>query len=251
MPQIDVLGDEIRQTTGIAAVQHRGHEFVVEIGNKLLVLVKEHIGLADHRLHAGRHAAGEVLLQQLHVGLQEGLVLPQAVDAGPLLALHDHPDAGLRGLEDLQDAADGAHRIEIVLRGRQRGDIPLGHQKHQALVRIHGAVQGVDGDLTLHVKAQRQVRENCQAPQGDDRDIHSRSFFHRSSPFCRGIVLRCENGKKAHGERPKPLPCSCFKRPVRRISSPAAFRSLILPGGRHAGDHGESPAGRRFSRNRR
>ena len=237
VPQIDVLGNEVRQTAGIPAIQHSGDKIVGQIGNKLLILAEGHIGLADQRLHAGCHAAGEVLLQQLHVGLQKGLILPQAVDTGPLLALHDHPHAGLRGFEDLQNAADRAHRIKILLRGSRGGDLPLRHQKDGA-VALHGAVQRVDGDLPLHVKAQRQVGKNCQAPQGNDRNIHRRSFFHKGSPFCRGIVLFFQNREKSAEGEAAPLPCSCFKRPVRRISSPAAFRSLILPAARHAPDHG-------------
>ena len=240
--QIDILCDEIGQVAGITAVQHGGDKVIVEVGDQLLILTKDHIGLSDQRLHAGRHAAGKILLQQLHIGLQKWLILPQAVDAGALTALDDHSDAGLRGLEDLQNTADGAYAVKIVLRRRGGRDLTLGHQKDGAFIALHGAVQRIDGDLALHIKAQRQIRENCQTPQGNDRDIQSRSFHKRFS-FAGESFFRCR--KKAQGERRLPLPCSHFKRPVRRISSPAAFRSLILPAWQSVRDRERSPAVRR------
>jgi len=240
--QIDILCDEIGQVAGITAVQHGGDKVIVEVGDQLLILTKDHIGLSDQRLHAGRHAAGKILLQQLHIGLQKWLILPQAVNAGALTALDDHSDAGLRGLEDLQNTADGAYAVKIVLRRRGGRDLTLGHQKDGAFIALHGAVQRIDGDLALHIKAQRQIRENCQTPQGNDRDIQSRSFHKRFS-FAGESFFRCR--KKAQGERRLPLPCSHFKRPVRRISSPAVFRSLILPAGQNDRDRVRSQAVRR------
>ena len=79
--------------------------------------------------------------------------MPQAMDPGTLLALHDHTHAGLGGLDDLQNAADRAHGIEVLLRGGRGGDLTLGHQK-DAAVALHGIVQRVNGDLTLYIKAQ-------------------------------------------------------------------------------------------------
>ena len=151
--QVDVLGDKVRQTAGIAAIQHRGNKIVAEIGDKLLVFAEDHIGLADQRFCAGGHPAGEILLQQLHIGLQEGAALPQAMDPGTLLALHNHTHTGFGSLDDLQNAADRAHGIEVLLRGRRGGDLTLGHQK-DAAVALHGIVQRIDRDLTLYVKAQ-------------------------------------------------------------------------------------------------
>ena len=150
--QVDILGDKVRQTAGIAAIQHRGNKIVAEIGDKLLIFAEDHIGLADQRFCAGGHPAGEILLQQLHVGLQERTALPQTVDAGTLLPLHDNAHAGLGGLDDLQNAADRAHGIKILLRGGRGGDLTLGHQK-DAAVALHSIVQRVNGDLTLYVKA--------------------------------------------------------------------------------------------------
>ncbi len=69
MAQIDILGDKVRQIAGITAIQHSGDKVVVQVGDQLLIFAKNDVGLPDQRLHTGRHAAGEILLQQLHIGL--------------------------------------------------------------------------------------------------------------------------------------------------------------------------------------
>ena len=101
MAQRDVLGDEIGQMPRVAAVQHRRDKVVAELRRQLLILAEQGVGAPQHGLHPGCDLAGEFLLQYLHIGLQEGLPLPQPQQPGALLALHEDPDTAVRGLDDL------------------------------------------------------------------------------------------------------------------------------------------------------
>ena len=101
MAQRDVLGDEVGQMPRVAAVQHRRDKVVAELRHQLLIRAEQGVGAPQHGLHPGCDLAGEFLLQYLHIGLQKGLSLPQPQQPGALLALHENPDAAVRGLDDL------------------------------------------------------------------------------------------------------------------------------------------------------
>ena len=82
----------------------------------------------------------------------------------------DDPYPGIRGLDDLENAAHGADLVQVLLLGVLDADLPLGHQQ-QLPVALHGVFQGQDGYLTLRVEAQRLAREGSQPPQGQHRHI--------------------------------------------------------------------------------
>ena len=101
-----------------------------------------------------------LVLQQLHIGLQEGLGLPQAAQAARCRP-GDDPYPGIRGLDDLENAAHGADLVQVLLLGFLDADLPLGHQQ-QLPVALHGVFQSQDGYLTLRVEAQRLAWEGSQ-----------------------------------------------------------------------------------------
>ena len=111
-----------------------------------------------------------LVLQQLHIGLQEGLGLPQAAQGRPVQSPGDDPHAGIRGLDDLEDTAHGADGVQVLLLRLLHTDLPLGYQQ-QLPVALHGVLQCQDGYLALRVEAQRLAREGGQPPQGQHRHI--------------------------------------------------------------------------------
>ena len=157
--EIDILRHKISQLTGIAAIQHRGDKLVAEIAYQVLVGTEDGIGLTDQRLHAVGVLAGEVLVHQLDLCLQEGLGLPQAQDTTTLLTLHHHADGGFGGLDDLQNAAQRAHIEKILLFGQSRSNVTLGDKENHT-ISIHGVVESVDGDLALHIETHGEIGEN-------------------------------------------------------------------------------------------
>ncbi len=189
-PEIDVLGDVIRQIAQVPAVQDRGLHLLRHAPRLLGVLAEQVDGLAQQRLRPG--AAGEgrrlfLLRNGLHVGLEIGRGLPQALQPRPGLALRHDPDGGGGGPQDLGDAGDRADLIEILLLGRGHADLPLGHQK-DLLVRLHGVFQRPDGDEPLHLEAQVHMWENRQAPEGQNGNIQGYRFH--GAPF-RGVRHGC------------------------------------------------------------
>ena len=157
--EIDILRHKISQLAGIAAIQYRGDKIIAEIANQILIGTEDSVGLTDQRLHASGVLAGEVLVHQLDLCLQEGLGLPQAQDTRALLTLHHHADGGLRGLDDLQNAAQRAHIEKILLLGQSGGNVTLGDKENHT-IGIHGVVESVDGDLALHIETHGEIGEN-------------------------------------------------------------------------------------------
>ena len=169
VPEVDVGGDGVRQQAGVPDVQHGGHQLVGQIPHQLLILAKQGVCPPGQSLGAVRGPPA-LVLQQLHIGLQEGLGLPQAAQGRPVQAPGDDPYPGIRGLDDLENAAHGADLVQVLLLGVLDADLPLGHQQ-QLPVALHGVFQGQDGYLTLRVEAQRLAREGSQPPQGQHRHI--------------------------------------------------------------------------------
>ena len=157
--EIDILRHKISQLAGIAAVQHRGDKLIAEIANQILIGTKDGVGLTDQRLHAGGVLAGEVLVYQLDLCLQEGLGLPQTQDTTTLLTLHHHADGGFGGLDNLQNTAQRAHIEKILLLGQSGGDVTLGDKENHTIC-VHGVVESVDGDLALHIETHGEIGEN-------------------------------------------------------------------------------------------
>ena len=157
--KIDILRHKISQLAGVAAVQHRGDKLIAEIAHQVLVSTEDGIGLTDQRLHAIGMLAGEVLVYQLDLCLQEGLRLPQTQDTTTLLTLHHHADRGFGGLDDLQNAAQRTHIEKILLLGQSGGNVTLGDKENHTIC-VHGVVESVDGNLALHIETHGEIGEN-------------------------------------------------------------------------------------------
>ena len=157
--EINILRHKVSQLAGIAAIQYRGDKLVAEIAYQVFVGTKDGIGLTDQRLHAVGVLTGEVLVYQLDLRLQEGLGLPQAQDTTTLLTLHHHADGGFGGLDDLQNTAQRAHIEKILLLGQGSGNVTLSDKENHT-IGVHGVVESVDGDLTLHIETHGEIGEN-------------------------------------------------------------------------------------------
>ena len=178
IPQGDVLGDVVRQEAGVPAVHDGGHHLLRHAAGLLCVLAEQGIGLPQQRLCPGAlpHGLGGGLFRHgLHIGLQEGLRLPQAPQMGPLAAVHHAADGGLAQPQDLGDVGNGADGIQVLLLRRIDADLPLGHQK-DVLIPLHGPLQGRNGDLPLHVEGQAHMGKYRQAPKGQDGKIPCGQF---------------------------------------------------------------------------
>ena len=139
-PQGNVLGDEVRQIPHVPAIHHRGDHFLRDAAGQLRILAEQVPGLPQQGLGPGAALEGlglGGLLQLLHVGLEEGLRLPQAAQAGAAAALHHHPDGVLGQPQNLGDVGNGAHRVQVLFSRRFRADLPLSHQEN-FLVLLHG-----------------------------------------------------------------------------------------------------------------
>ena len=174
VPQGDILGDQVGQTAGITAIQHRGGEVFADAVGQLAVFTEEHIGSAYQRLAAGR-MAGRHLGQQLGLGLQKRLFLPQAVQPCPALTLRDDTHRSVRGLDDLQNMTHRADGVQILLSRLRRGQVLLRHRQQPAVI-LHGVVQSEDGDIALRVKGHRLPGESRQAAQCQHRNVPGDRF---------------------------------------------------------------------------
>ena len=187
IPQGDILGDEIRKIPHIPAVHHRRDDLIRHAACQFGVLAEKVPGLAEQRLGPGTAAeclGGFLLHQRLHIGLQEGLRLPQTAQTGTVAPLHHYPH-GIGGQpQDLADVGNGADLIQILFRRRVDTDLPLRDQE-DLLVRLHGPLQSGDGDAALHIEGQTHVWKNRQAPEGQNGNIHSHGF-HRVAFLSEG-----------------------------------------------------------------
>ena len=185
VPQGDVLGDVVRQEAGVPAVHNGGHHLLRHAAGLLGVLSEQGVGLPQQCLRPGAlpHGLGGGLLRhRLHVGLEEGLRLPQPPQMGPLAALHHDPDGGLAQPQDLGDVGHRADGVQILLLRRIDADLPLGHQE-DVLVGFHGPLQGRDGDPPFHVEGQTHMGKHRQAPEGQDGKVPCGQFHVLVVPF--------------------------------------------------------------------
>ena len=179
-----VLGDKVRQEPHVPAVHDPGDYFLRKISGKLGILVELAPGLAQQSFRPGALSegfGGVLLRQDLHISLQVGLRLPEAAHTGAAAALHDHTDRGGGKTENLRNVGNGAHLVEVSLRGGVDADLLL-CDKEDVLVCFHGPLQGGDGDAALHVEGQIHMGENRQATEGQNGNIQS-NRFHRGYPF--------------------------------------------------------------------
>ena len=126
VPEVDVGGDGVRQLAGVPDIQHRGHQLIGQIPHQLLIPAKQGVDPPGQGLGAVR-GPPTLVLQQVHVGLEEGLGLPQAAQGRPVQAPGDDAHAGIRGLDDLEDTAHGADGVQILLLRLLDANLPLGY----------------------------------------------------------------------------------------------------------------------------
>ena len=215
-PHGDVLGDEIGNIAGVLAGEDV-HEHLRRraLGGELAVAVKELVGLADGRLGpqgVGLALVGLVPFHAGHTGCQIGIGLDQFFQAGPVLALHHHPDGLARQAKDLAHHGHRPHGKQVLLVRRLHPNVLLGHQK-DGLVERHGLFHGLHRGLPPHVKVDHHFGIDGQAPQCQGRHgggLYGFGLFFlrqtESLPFKKRPAPKgC--GKAARAEKFPPPPC--------------------------------------------
>ncbi len=109
-----------------------------------------------------------LVLHGVHAGLEVGGLLHQIHDAEARQALDDERVVVLAHLQELHDAGDGAHRVEvgrarILFLGPALGD----HADH--LVVTHRVLDERDRLLAAHRERKHAAREEHRVAQGEDR----------------------------------------------------------------------------------
>ena len=174
-------------------VHQRGEDLLRHIAGELGIFAEKVEGLAQQGLRPGALAEGlgfRLLLQCLHIGLEEGLCLPQTAQPGPAASLHHTAHGGAGKPQDLTDVGHSADGVEILLPRQIHADLPLGHQEN-LLIGLHGPLQGRNGDAPLYVKGQIHMGEHRKPPQGQYRNVPARQFHggtvlsHLGGKVCR------------------------------------------------------------------
>ena len=158
----DIVGDMARVLAG----KHMDHQVRGQLGGQLGVVLKQLIGRPDQRLRLGA-PPGLDGLNLPHLRLQIGLDAQKLEQAAPALALHHHPDVVPGHPENLTDAGDGAHLIQVVQLRLLHRDILLAHQENGA-PGGHSRLQRPDRGLPGHLKMNQHIGKHRQPPQGDD-----------------------------------------------------------------------------------
>ncbi len=140
-------------------------------------------------LELGHHGArqrvqlavvADLLLEHLGVGLEEIRVLGELGDTGTLAAFHQHLHRAVGQLEQLQDRADRAHRIDVGGHGLVLARILLGHQKN-LLVVLHHVFQRPDRLLAADEQRHDHVREDHDVAKRKNRkQIAARNIKHQT-----------------------------------------------------------------------
>ena len=106
--------------------------------------------------------------KHLHLSLEEGCCLAQTHQPPPGGALHHDAHVVSRQTENLLDVRDGANGIKVLLPRLLHGKVTLGHQKDGQAFG-HGLIQGLDGGTPTHIKVEKHIGENSQAPECQHR----------------------------------------------------------------------------------
>ena len=69
MVQRNLLGKRVRHLARVTAIQNGRHDLIGDIVHQFFIFTEDGIGLAQQRFRAVGKLAGEILLQQLHIGL--------------------------------------------------------------------------------------------------------------------------------------------------------------------------------------
>ena len=157
-----VRGDRVRQLARILDLVDRDEH----LRRDLLVELDIALELRDDGAHQRLHLAllGLRLLDHLGEGLEMGLRLLEAGDAGALSALHQHLHRAVGQLQQLQHGGDGADLIQ-VLRARVVLRGILLRDQQDLLVVLHHRFQGTHGFLAPHKQRHDHVRKDDDVPQ--------------------------------------------------------------------------------------
>ena len=171
MTQHCVLGNKICQITRIPAVSNHPQQFFIHPGRQLIIVMDIYIGLPQQGLQFFRVRMDRGLRDQLHIHLEIGFRLPQALHLGAALTFYQDADGAFRDTEYLSNGSYRPHGVKIFLFGEIDPHLFLRHQKEIQVV-LHGALQRPDGDFPLHIYCGSQLGKNRHAPQCQGRNIH-------------------------------------------------------------------------------
>ncbi len=157
-----VRGDGIRQPPGIVYASQRGQDF----RRNLLVEFDVLVELVDQRTAHRFGLMAETVIQRnrFDIRVKMRLLIQHAQNFGALRPLHQHLDRTVRQFEHLQDVGNAADAIQIVHGRLILGGSFLCHQ-HDALARLHGRLQRLDGFRAPNKQGNHHMREHHHIAQ--------------------------------------------------------------------------------------
>ena len=105
---------------------------------------------------------------RLGVGLEESLVIGEALDAGALSAFDQHLHGAVGQLQQLQHGADGADRIDVAGRRIVLRRVLLGDEQN-LLVVLHNVFERAHRLLATNEERHNHVREHNDVAKRQDR----------------------------------------------------------------------------------
>ncbi len=167
---VDVGGDVLRKVEGVGGIHHAEHQFLGHLGGQVAVVPEQVLGRPHQGVAlgpVGHPGPGGVVHHQPG---QEGLLLGDGHQLGPVLALHQHPQRLRLDPDDLADLRHHPHLVQLGLVRVVVLEVPLGHQEYLAAA-ADGLVQGHHRLFPPHVEVEYHVGEQNQPPQGQHRHL--------------------------------------------------------------------------------
>jgi hypothetical protein len=125
------------------------------------------VDVADHRL--GRRSGERRGDRLLGAHLEVPVIREVVDDLGPQAPLHQDLDGAVGELEHLDDVADRADPVDLVLFRLVRGRVDLGGEEDQA-VEGEGRLEGRDGFVPPDEQGDHHAGEHDDVPQGKQRE---------------------------------------------------------------------------------
>ena len=165
-----------------------GHEVLRDLLAELGEVLEGGVDVADHRL--GRRSGERRGDRLLGAHLEVPVVREVVDDLRAQPALDQHLDGAVGELEHLDDVADRADPVDLVLFRIVRGRVDLGGEEDQA-VEGEGRLEGRDGFVPPDEQGDHHAGENDDIPQGKQREdllavCHGPSLSHtcQASSAC-------------------------------------------------------------------
>jgi hypothetical protein len=167
--QRHVRGHGVGQAPRLVDAGERGQHLRRHLLVELDVLVEQ--GTAERiRTSCSRSSDSMVSSRGSMRAENDSSVVAEALDAGPLVALHQDLHRAVRKLQQLQDVGQGANLVEILDRRVVHVGALLGHQQ-DLLVAGHGPIQRTDGLVASHEERDDHVGVDDHVPQRQDGDL--------------------------------------------------------------------------------